>query len=372
MPNVKSARSRIDDIDTQILELLTQRMRLARDVGIAKAGEARGTGKKLSILAYEREESIYRRLHRLADEHRLPWPLVQAVYTDIISLCRAAQGQVTAHVLGPTGTHSEWAARARFGKAVALQFHDSIPRAIKVAEQAVGAGDSNAVAVVPIENSLEGSVSATIDSLLSTSLKLVGEGYYRVRHALLSRSKHRGEIDTIYSHPMGIAQCQRWLQENLPRAKLVEVSSTAEAARHVSAKSSPKTTAAIASPYLAAPGLHLLANDIQDSTENITRFGVLGATVPGSSGDDKTSLVFSLPNKSGSLSESIDVFSRNKINMTKIESRPHKGLQWEYLFYVDLDGHAFDPRITKALEQFDTKVRYFKILGTYPKGRQWN
>ena len=119
-------------------------------------------------------------------------------------------------------------------------------------------------------------------------------------------------------------------------------------------------------------GLNALASDIQDSLENTTRFGVLGAQVPGPSGEDKTSLVFSLPNKAGSLFEAIAVFSKAKLNMTKIESRPHRGLQWEYLFYVDIDGHCFDPKVTKALEAFDKKVRTFKILGTYPKGRPWN
>ena len=377
MPNVKSARSqaraKIDEIDTEILSLLAERMKMARDVGLVKAAAARSSGKKTTaVLAFEREEEIFRRLHRLVDTHRMPWPLVQSVYTEIISLCRAAQGQVTAHVLGPAGTHSEFAARARFGEALSIQYHDSIPRAIKAAEQAAASGDANAVAVVPLENSLEGTVVATVDTLLSTTLKITNEGYYRVRHALLSRAKALKEIKTIYSHPMGLAQCHRWIQENIPHVRLVEVSSTAEAARHVAGQSSPKSVAAIASPYLAVNGLNSLAADIQDSLDNTTRFGVLGAQVPGPSGDDKTSLVFSLPNKAGALFDAIEVFSKAKLNMTKIESRPHRGLQWEYLFYVDIDGHAFDAKVTKALEAFDKKVRTFKVLGTYPKGRPWN
>lgn len=376
MPNVKFDRSRIrskiDEIDDEILRLLSNRLKLARDVGAHKMVEAKKAGlKKPSVLALEREETIYRRLHKLADAKHLPWPLVQDVFSDIISMCRAAQGRVTAHVLGPAGTHSEWAARARFGTAASIEFHDSIPRAIKAAEQAATSGELDAIAVVPLENSLEGTVTATVDSLLSTSLKIVGEGYYRVRHALLSRAKTLGEIKTVYSHPMGLAQCSRWLSENLPHAKLIEVSSTAEAARH--AREGARSVASISSPYLiGSGGLNAVAMDIQDSLENTTRFGILGAQVAPPTGDDKTTLVFSLPNKPSALVTALSLFARNKLNMTKIESRPHRGLQWEYLFYVDIDGHVADPKITRVLDEFGDNVRYFKILGTYPKGRPWN
>lgn len=376
MPNVKSDRSQlrqqIDEIDDEILRLLSSRLKLAREVGAHKAAAAKKAGlKKPAVLAVDREENIMRRLHKLADAKHLPWPLVQEIFTDVIGLCRAAQGRVTAHVLGPQGTHSDWAARARFGSAAQIECHDSIPRAIKAAEQAVVSGDLDAVAVVPLENSLEGTVTASVDALLSTSLKMIGEGYYRVRHALLSRGKSLSEVKTVYSHPMGLAQCARWLQENLPHVKLIEVSSTAEAARH--AREGSKAIASISSPYLAGSGgLNALAMDIQDSLENTTRFAVLGAQVAPPTGDDKTTLVFSLPNKSGALTAALAMFSRNKINMTKIESRPHRGLQWEYLFYVDIDGHVADPKIMKVLDAFGDKVRYFKILGTYPKGRPWN
>lgn len=373
MPSVKSVRSRIDEIDTRILDLLSERLSTAREVGAIKAATARKAGKgKPGILVPEREEEIYRRLRTLADAQRLPWPLVQRIFNDIIGLCRAAQGQVAVHVLGPAGTHSEWAARARFGTALEVEYHESIPRAIKAAEQAVVSGDPNVVALVPIENSLEGTVTATVDALLATSLKIVGEGFYRVRHALLCKGGAPREVRVIHSHPMALAQCSRWIQENAPHAKLVEVASTAEAARHA-ALARGVTTAAIASPYLAgARGLRVLAADIQDSVDNTTRFGLLGPRVTAPSGEDKTSLVFSLPHKAGSLSEALGVFSRSKLNMTKIESRPHRGLQWEYLFYVDIDGHAEDSRVAKALAVFGERVRYFKVLGSYPKGRTWN
>jgi prephenate dehydratase/chorismate mutase len=378
LPNAKSApsgaiRGKIDEIDGQIVELLARRLGLAREIGSLKAAAAKRDGKRRpSVLVPEREEEIFRRLRGLAEAGKLPWPLVQAVFTEVISLCRAAQGKVEAHVLGPAGTHSEWAARSRFGEALELSLHDSIPRAIKAAEQAVASGNPNAVAIVPIENNQEGTVNATVDALLGTSLKLIGEGFYRVRHALLSRASDVRDVKTVFSHPMGFAQCGRWLHENLPHAKHVEVASTAEAARHAAGHGASRM-AAIASPYLAgADGLNAIANDIQDSMENTTRFGVLGAALPGPSGDDKTSLVFSLPNKSGALSEALTVFSRSKLNMTKIESRPHKGLQWEYLFYVDIDGHSDQPRVSRALKAFGEKVRYFKILGAYPKGRAWN
>lgn len=360
MPSVKSARSRIDRIDVQILKLLGARLGLAREVGRAK-------GKGAPILVPSREEVIFRRIKRISDAERLPWPLVQAVYRDVISLCRASQGRVSAHVLGPAGTHSEWAARACFGEALDLKYSNSIPAAIRAAERAVALGDVNAVAVVPLENSLEGAVTAAVDSLLGTKLLLVSEGYYRVHHALLSKASRLSDVKTVYSHPMGLAQCKGWLQEKLPHAKRIEVASTAEAARLTS-----KNAAAIASPRLAGAGAKILVGDVQDSSDNTTRFGVLGARESTPTGDDKTSMVFSLPNKSGSLSDALAVFSRHKVNMTKIESRPHRGLSWEYLFFVDLDGHVVDSKVARALESFESKVRNFKILGAYPKGRAWN
>lgn len=373
MPNVKSARSQIDEIDSKILELLTARLKVAREVGIFKTHQAEKSGKsRPTILVPEREEEIFRRLKKMSDVENLPWSLVQKVFSDVIALCRIAQGNVTANVLGPQGTHSEWAARARFGGAVSIKYHESIPRAIRAAEVALAGGDPNSVAVVPLENSLEGTIAATADTLSSTSLKLVGEGYYRVRHALLAKVKTLKEVKEIYSHPMGLAQCQRWLHDHVPHAKLIEVSSTAQAAQIAELAPRKKAIASIASPLLESDSLAVLSRDIQDSLDNTTRFGILGGAVPGPTGDDKTSLVFSLPNRSGALSQAIDVFSKSKLNMTRIESRPHRGLQWEYLFFADLDGHAFDPKVTKALEKFDEKVRYFKILGTYPKGRPWN
>lgn len=373
MPNVKSARSRIDEIDGKIVELLSQRLSLARDVGAFKAAEARKAGKKKpTILVPEREEEIFRRLKKIANERGLPWGVVQGIFSDIISLCRAGQGTITAHVLGPAGTHSEAAARARFGDGARLVHHDSIPAAIKAAESAVAQGDSDSVAVVPLENSLEGTVVATIDALQGTSLQLVGEGYYRVRHALLSRAKDLGSIKQVQSHPMGLAQCKQWLQEHLPHARLVEAKSTAEAARIAAASPAAKGVAAIASSITASAELKVLVGDVQDSSDNVTRFGVLGEASPKPTGDDRTALVFSLPNKPGALVGALEVFERHKLNMTRIESRPYRGLAWEYLFYVDVDGHAADPKLSKALEAFDRKVRYFKVLGTYPKGRKWN
>jgi chorismate mutase/prephenate dehydratase len=372
---LSSVRVQIDSIDDQILELLRARLACARQVGTEKAVDAKRSGKKRSsILVPPREEDILQRLRKQTEAADLPWSLVQRVYADVIALCRAAQGQLTAHVLGPVGTHSEWAARARFGGSVSIERHETIPAAIRAAEQAVASGDANSVAVVPFENSQEGTVSATVDTILTSSLQIVGEGYYRVRHALLSRASSLREIKVVYSHPMGLAQCGRWLRENLPQAKLVETSSTAEAARRVSdGGGKGLAAAAIASPQLENENLRILVSDIQDSIENTTRFGVLGATTPApSEGGDKTSLVFSLPNKSGSLAVALQVFSKNGLNMTKIESRPHKGLQWEYLFYVDIDGHVADSRVARALEAFDSKVRFFKVLGSYPKGRAWN
>jgi chorismate mutase/prephenate dehydratase len=372
LPNAKSARSKIDVIDQEILKLLAERFGLAREVGASKKAQAKAAGlKKPAIYVPEREEQVYRRLHKLADQEKLPWGLVQAVFADVISLCRAVQGQMTAHVLGPSGTHSEWAARANFGSGIILKFHNTIPQAIKAAEQAVDLGDPNAVAVVPIENSLEGTVTSTVDAMTATSLKLVGEGYYRVRHALFSKSKTLSEIKTIYSHPMALAQCSRWIQENLPNAKLVQVASTAEAAHNLK-----RGAGAIANPYLALElKPPLVIDNIHDSVENTTRFGILGAREPEPADPvvgDKTSLVFSLPNKVGSLFDAIQLFSKSGLNMTKIESRPHRGLQWEYLFYIDIDGHAADPKVAKVLKAFGGKVRNFKILGAYPKGHLWN
>lgn len=366
MPSVKSVRSEIDRVDEKILELLSARAKLARSVGALKREEP---GAK-TVFVPEREEEVLARVREWALKLDLPESLSQAVYVQVMSLCRAAQGEVpTVHVLGPAGTHSEFAARVRFGSALKLAFHDSIGAAVKAAEKKSASGH---LALVPLENSLEGTVTATLDALSLTTLSVVAEGLYSVRHALLSRAPSGAQIREVHSHPMALAQCSRWLSENIPSAKRVHAASTADAGRIAREATPGQGIAAIGNASLADGLLQVVADEIQDSADNTTRFLILGARRPSPTKQDRTSLVFSLPNRAGSLTDALRTFSRAGLNMTKIESRPHRGLQWEYLFYVDVDGHAGHGKLAKVLEKFGNEVRNFKILGSYPKGKAWN
>ena len=350
---LNTIRRQIDALDARLVQLLSARARLAQQAWQAKGGTA----------AYkpEREAQVLRRARAL-NRGPLSGAALSRLFTEIMSACRALEDQLAVAYLGPEGTFSEEAVVKHFGSATGGQPHSSIDDVFRAVETgAAGYG------MVPVENSTEGAVGRTMDLLLSTSAHICGEVLLPVRQCLMSVARRRGDIRTVYSHMQSLAQCQQWLSRHLPHAERVAVVSNAEAAR-LAAKD--RRTAAIASRTAAALyKLKLLARDIEDDPKNTTRFAVLGAEAVPPSGHDKTSMVLSARNVPGAVHELLTPLARHRVSMTRLESRPARTGRWEYVFYVDIEGHRQETRVAKALAELQRKAAYLKVLGSYPAAR---
>jgi chorismate mutase/prephenate dehydratase len=348
--DIAKHRAEIDALDEKIVALLNQRATRAAAIGRLKANGG----------AYrpEREAEV---LRRVAGANR--GPLTNAVllrlYTEIISGCRSLEEPLAVAYLGPQGTFSEMALGRQFGAAVEAQPCASIDDVFRAAETGIAQ-----YAVVPVENSTDGAIGRTLDLLLATPLKICAEVVLRVQQNLMAKRPSMKAIRKVYSHPQSLAQCHGWLAQNLPGAKRVPLASNAEAAR-VAAK---EAGAAAIGPEIAAAryGLKLLARSIEDDPKNRTRFLVLGSHDAGASGKDRTSLVMTAHNKPGSLHDLIASFAAHGVSMTRLESRPARTGQWEYYFYVDLEGHQQDPKVARALAELRDKAPFVKIFGSYP------
>jgi len=348
--DIAKHRAEIDALDEKIVALLNQRATRAAAIGRLKANGG----------AYrpEREAEV---LRRVAGANR--GPLTNAVllrlYTEIISACRSLEEPLAVAYLGPQGTFSEMALGRQFGAAVEAQPCASIDDVFRAAETGTAQ-----YAVVPVENSTDGAIGRTLDLLLATPLKICAEVVLRVQQNLMAKRPSMKAIRKVYSHPQSLAQCHGWLAQNLPGAKRVPLASNAEAAR-VAAK---EAGAAAIGPEIAAAryGLKLLARSIEDDPKNRTRFLVLGSHDAGASGKDRTSLVMTAHNKPGSLHDLIASFAAHGVSMTRLESRPARTGQWEYYFYVDIEGHQQDPKVARALAELRDKAPFVKIFGSYP------
>ncbi|MEX0960237.1 MAG: prephenate dehydratase [Burkholderiales bacterium] len=343
-------RERIDALDLEILRLVNERAGLARDIGKIK-GEA-------VVYRPEREAQVLRRIA----EHNpgpLPGASVTRLFTEIISACRALEDSLSAACLGPKGTFSEEAVIKHFGTHAPVAFSASIDDVFRAVESgAVGYG------VVPIENSTEGAVGRTLDLLLSTPLRMCGEVLLPVHQNLLSRATVASEIKRIYSHTQSLAQCNRWLNQNCPKAERVPVASNAEAARLASEDSG---SAAIAGRTAAEHyGLAVLAANIEDEPNNTTRFAVIAKQDVPPSGKDKTSFVMSARNRPGAIHELLTPLAQNHVSMTRLESRPSRTGLWEYVFFVDIEGHQGLDNVARALDEIRERAAFLKILGSYP------
>jgi chorismate mutase/prephenate dehydratase len=348
-------RSRIDAIDSQLLELLNQRANLVHEVGVLKKRDG------VSIYAPEREEKLLRSLIELNERKkgRLPATAVRAIYREIMSASFALEKGLTIAYLGPVATWSHQAAREKFGASVEYAAQSSIAEVFNVVAR--GKADYG---VVPIENSTEGAVNYTLDQFMDSELRICAQFSLRIENNLLAKIP-RKEIRVVYTHPQVIGQCRQWLRHNLPHVDLIEVSSTAGAAELASKE---PNSAAIAGRMAAEVyGLEVLDASIQDSPNNTTRFLIIGPDGCPPSGDDKTSLMFSVQDKPGALFSALAPFKDLKINMSKIESRPSGRKAWEYFFFVDIDGHAEDGPLVKALAELQKHCSFVKILGSYPK-----
>ncbi|HEX9398451.1 MAG TPA: prephenate dehydratase [Burkholderiales bacterium] len=349
--DIDKLRRQIDALDDELAAALERRAALAQRIGALKKGAP----------AYrpERESEILRRVS--AQAAVLSSERMLSVFKEIISACRGLEEEIRVAYLGPQGTFSEQAVRKHFGRAVAALPEDSVDEAFRRAES--GAAQFT---VVPVENSTEGAVGRTLDLLLQTPLRICGEVELRVQQNLLASTKKITGIKKIYSHSQSLAQCNGWLNQHLPGVPRIAVASNAEAARRAAKE---KGAAAIAGEAAGERyGLRALARSIEDAPDNTTRFLVLGALEPAPTGHDRTSLVMSAENKPGAVHALLTPLAENGVSMTRIESRPSRARSslWEYVFYIDVEGHQKDPGLRKALEILKTKAPFLKILGSYP------
>ena len=346
-------RKRIDLLDRKLVNLLNLRAEITKEIGKEKIN----TGK--SIYSPEREMQVLRKAASL-NKGPLKMSALEAIYREIMSASLALEKLLKIAYMGPQASFSNLAALKRFGSQTSYVACGTIPEVFLEVER--GAADYG---VVPVENSIEGAVTHTLDMLVDSDLKICSQVILNVSHNLLANCA-KNKIRKIYSNPQVFGQCRIWLQNNLPNAELVDVSSTTRAAELAKKE---KNSAAIAS-LLASKvyGLKVLAGGIQDSLQNITRFLVVGKNVAARTGHDKTSLLFSIKDRVGALYEMLLPFRKYGVNLTKIESRPSKKKAWEYYFFVDISGHQDDYKVKKALTELERRCTYLKILGSYPIG----
>ncbi len=347
----------MDEINLKILRLVSLRAGLAMEIGRLKHhhGEVYQPVRERAII----EKMIAENQGPLTDEQ------VKRIYVEIISACRALEHEPRVAFLGPEHTYSHEATRMRFGSSVELMPLESFAAVFQAIEN--GRADFG---VVPVENSTEGSVTLTLDLLIDTALVIIGEILLPIRHSIMSLSGAAGEVRRIVSHQQSLAQCRGYLSANFPNCETEAVASNALAAKRAAEDSS---LAAIASAAAGeAYGLKPIASNVQDVATNTTRFLVMGtrpAERSGSARADKTTLLFAVADRVGTLNQALNLFARNAINISKIESRPLRARPWEYLFFVDVMGHRDDPKLSRALKSLERKALFLKVLGSYPEGR---
>lgn len=342
-------RNNIDRLDEEILARLAERASHAQRIGEIKQG---------NLYRPEREAQV---LRRLADANPGPLPdsAVQRIFREIMSACLALEQPLKVAYLGPAGTFSESASRKHFGSAP-----NFLPMgAIDDVFRAVEAGNAD-YGVVPVENSTEGAVGGTLDLLLANPVRICGEVKLRIHQHLLSQADGIGAAKRLYSHAQSLAQCHEWLNRNLSNLPRIPVASNAEAARL--AGEDPESCAIAGEAAAELYNLKVLAANIEDDPNNTTRFLVIARHDAGPSGKDKTSLVFSAPNRPGAMYALIEPLARHGVDMTKLQSRPARGGLWEYVFYVDFLGHQDDPEVAAALTELNDKAAFVKVLGSYP------
>jgi chorismate mutase/prephenate dehydratase len=355
-PELLALRERIDKVDGELLKLLNQRAQLAQAVGELKKHEGS------VVFRPEREAQVIDGL-KLKNSGPLQGDSVAPIWREIMSACRALETPTRVAYLGPAGTFSEEAALGYFGSSIVkvpcANFDEVLHQTI------AGAADFG---VVPVENSTEGVVTRSLDLFLSTPLFIIGETSLVVRHNLLRKDNALAGIEAVCAHPQALAQCHQWLSTHLPQAERRPVSSNAEGARLASLD--PKLAAIAGTRAGGEFGLHVVSPAIQDEAHNRTRFAVLAHPErhpqPAASGHDCTSLVVSVTNRPGAVHDMLVPLKLHGVSMTRFESRPARSGQWEYYFYIDLQGHPDEPHMAQALKELRSVCAFFKVLGTYP------
>ena len=353
--NLPEIRVRIDELDQQIQALIAERARLALAVRNAK-GDLDGAA------AYYRPDREAQVLKRVIERNEGPLSdaVMLRVFREIMSACLAQQEPMRVAYLGPEGTFTQQAVYRQFGHSVNALAQPSIEEVFLQ----VQAGEAD-FGVVPVENSTQGIVSHTLDMFLHSDLKIGAEVEMRIHQHLLTRARRLDDIERVYSHPQSLAQCKHWLAANLPDAETVPVSSNAEAARRV--RHTPDA-AAIAGRHAAEVyGLPVLFANIEDHVDNTTRFLVLGRELLPPSGDDKTTLLVAGRDGPGALFKLLEPLARHQVNMNRIESRPSRQGRWDYVFFIDVDGHVEADELKHAMADLEGEARLVKVLGSYPR-----
>jgi len=345
-------RKKIDGLDAKIIELLNDRAAITLSIGQEKIKN------KKPIYAPDREQDVLKRIKAL-NAGPIKNDAVEAIYREIMSASLNLEKPLRIAYMGPEATFSHLASLKKFGSSVGHVACDNVAEVFSKVES----GDCD-YGVVPIENSIEGVVTHTMDLLVESDLKICSQVLLNVTHHLMSKG-NLSQIKEVYSHPQILGQCRHWLMKNLPKAHLIPCVSSTKAAQMVAHR---KNAACIASQIASTLyGLKILKSNIQDSAHNITRFLVIATMDVPPTGNDRTSLVFSIKDKVGALHAMLTPFMKNKINLTKIESRPSKKKAWDYYFFVDCEGHQSDPAVARALSTLEGMCKFLKILGSYPE-----
>ena len=347
-------RDEIDRVDEKIVSLLQNRQDIAAQIGQIKGGLGDET------FDPAREKKVLRHVTS-ANNENLSKDAIRRIFTEIMSAARSVQQSLVVSFLGPEGTFCHQAALHLFGRSALFRGADTIEGVFDLVEKGVCQQG-----MVPIENSYEGSVNSTLDLLFKYDLKIAAESFLRVRHHLLSKEENIERIERLYSHPMAITQCRAWIKERLPEASVNQEESTSAAAKRASEETG---AAAIGSRMSGLSyGLNVLEENIEDNPNNVTRFLSIGKTDSACTGRDKTSILFSLNHEPGSLHKALEPLAQRHISMSRIESRPMKTRNWEYLFFVDIEGHEEDDNVRHAIREMGRCSSFMKRLGSYPAG----
>jgi len=350
---LRKLRKEIDKIDEHILELLNKRAEIVLKIASVKSET------QVGFYSPEREREIIQRLQKL-NKGPFPNDALKVIFREILSASLSLEEPLKVACLGPLATFTHLAAIRHFGSSAKFIPVESIKDVFEAVLQ-----HKADFGVVPIENSNEGVISYTLDMFIDYELKVSAEIMLEINHNLLSISGDIKNVKKIYSHPQAVAQCRGWLQKNLPKLPIIDTTSTAAAAEMAA---SDEEAAAIASELAAKIyDLRFIERKIEDSKNNYTRFLVISNEFPLPSGKDKTSIMLSIKDKPGALLDVLTPFKKANINLTKIESRPSKRKAWEYIFFIDMEGHIQDKRLNKALKEVEKYCLFLKVLGSYPK-----
>lgn len=352
-PEISKVRSRIDEIDNTILDLIKERLGHAKEIGKLK-----DEGNRAKWDPY-RERQIYERLMS-NNEKVFPEDALRSIFHEIITTCRLSQRKAEVAYLGPEATFTHLAGVKYFGHSATYKPMETIDDVFAEVEKG-----RTTYGIVPVENSIEGAVFNTLDSFMKYKVQICGEIQLEISHNLVCRSGNIEDIQTVASHAQALAQCREWLRKNLPSVPTLQVFSTGAAAQMAS--NNPNIGAIASSLAIKTHELQVVVKGIEDYMGNTTRFLVIGKRSPTPSGSDRTSLLIGLMDRPGALNQILTILSEEEINLAKIESRPIKGKQWKYLFFLDMLGHIDEDRIVRGCDRIREHCSYFEWLGSYPQ-----